>query len=342
MTVVVEGQSNTNKRQARSRRGLNKKTVKRRLARRSGRVLRKKKGRRRKVNTRRAPKEKPILPSQIESEQLIAYENGYRIGKYDGGELVLAHLIPENMVLPDISVEHVIGLGYEQVKGLLQPLLHPDELYMEVHAALQEKRPFSLVRLGDGELLAMSHDKVLSTNLVLQEGPFLEYSGIRLPDHEYRDQLAESIRHATVVGVPMARIPNYQGLLLPVFRAYGLRMSQMRLTSSTVNYMLALQGYLLRLLQDKHILIVGNIAEELAAALRQRGLSVSGVVQPVQGMQDIPRVMQEIAQHHFDVALVAAGVPAVILSERIASQYGKVALDIGHLANKIASGEAAL
>lgn len=283
-----------------------------------------------------------MLLGHIENERQIAYENGYRTGKYDGGELVLAHLMPENMVLPDIPIEHVIGLGYEQLKGLLQPLLHPDELYTEVHAALQEKRPFSLVRLGDGELLALSHDKVLSTNLVRREGPFLEYSGMRLPDHEYRDQLAESIRHATVVGVPMARTPNYQGLLLPVFRAYGLRMSQMRLTSSTVNYMLALQGYLLHLLQDKHILIVGNIAEELAAALRQRGLTVSGVVHPVQGMQDIPRVMQEIAQHHFDVALVAAGIPAVILSERIASQYGKVALDIGHLANKIASGEAAL
>lgn len=336
MSVVGKERSRKGKRRAQSRGAPRRTASKNRLAVRIERRHQKRMG-----AARQSAKQKHRL-KQVEAERSVSFEDGYRRGKYDGGEFVLAQLTSEDMVLPDIPVEHVIALGYEQVKNLLQRLLHPDDVFSEIHAALQSKQPLSLVRLGDGELLALSHDKVLSSNLVRREGPFLGYSGIQIPDHKYRDQLAESIRHATIVGVPMSRTPNYHGLLLPAFRAHGLYLSQMRLTSSTVNYMLSLHGYLQRLLQDKQILIVGNVATELAEVLRQRGLTVSGVIQPVRGVQDIPRVIKEAGQHHHDVALVAAGIPAVILAERIATQYGKVALDIGHLANKIVSGEASL
>lgn len=336
MSVVGKERSKKGKRRAQSRGAPRRTASKNRLAVRIERRHQKRMG-----AARQSAKQKHRL-KQVEAERSVSFEDGYRRGKYDGGEFVLAQLTSEDMVLPDIPVEHVIALGYEQVKNLLQRLLHPDDVFSEIHAALQSKQPLSLVRLGDGELLALSHDKVLSSNLVRREGPFLGYSGIQIPDHKYRDQLAESIRHATIVGVPMSRTPNYHGLLLPAFRAHGLYLSQMRLTSSTVNYMLSLHGYLQRLLQDKQILIVGNVATELAEVLRQRGLTVSGVIQPVRGVQDIPRVIKEAGQHHYDVALVAAGIPAVILAERIATQYGKVALDIGHLANKIVSGEASL
>lgn len=336
MSVVGKERSRKGKRRAQSRGAPRRTASKNRLAVRIERRHQKRMG-----AARQSAKQKHRL-KQVEAERSVSFEDGYRRGKYDGGEFVLAQLTSEDMVLPDIPVEHVIALGYEQVKNLLQRLLHPDDVFSEIHAALQSKQPLSLVRLGDGELLALSHDKVLSSNLVRREGPFLGYSGIQIPDHKYRDQLAESIRHATIVGVPMSRTPNYHGLLLPAFRAHGLYLSQMRLTSSTVNYMLSLHGYLQRLLQDKQILIVGNVATELAEVLRQRGLTVSGVIQPVRGVQDIPRVIKEAGQHHYDVALVAAGIPAVILAERIATQYGKVALDIGHLANKIVSGEASL
>lgn len=340
MSAVMQEQSRRAKRHSQTRRGLRGTVSKSRLASRTKR-RRKRKALQRKRAVRSSLQERQ-WDEQIEAERSISLEDGYRRGKYAGGELILAQLTPEDMILPDISVEEVIARGYEQVKGLLQRLLNPDEIYAEIDTALQAKLPLSLVRLGDGELLALSHDKVLSSNLVQREGSFLGYSGIHIPDYGYREQLAESIRHASFVGIPMSRTANYHGLLVPVFRAYGLYMSQMRLTSSTVNYMLFLLGYLPRLLQDKHLLIVGNVAAELAGVLQQRGYTVSGVIQPVLGVQDIPRVLKEAGQYHYDIALIAAGIPAVILAERIANQYGKVALDIGHLANKMVSGEAPL
>lgn len=275
------------------------------------------------------------------AERSLSFEDGYRKGKYDGGEAVLAQLYPENMILPDIPVEHVIALGFEQVRHLLKPLVETDAIYLEIQAALQENRPLSIVRLGDGELLALAHDTVLSADLVLREGAFLEYSGIEIPAHQHRDQLAEAVRHATFVGIPTARAANYYGLLLPVLKAHGISIGQMQLTYSIVNYSLAQQGFIPRILEGRKVLLVGNIASELAHILAQHGISVAGIVTPVRGMRDIPRVLEEVAIYQYDIALVAAGIPAVILCQQIAALYGKVALDFGHLANKLASGEAA-
>lgn len=294
---------------------------------------------RKRRNLRGMRQQSQELLLDLESERQIAFEDGFRKGKYEGGEGFLAKLIPEHMILPDIPVEHVIALGFEQVRHLLQTLVDPADIFIHMERALERKEPLSVVRLGDGELLALAHDRVLSSALVRKEAPFLGYAGMDIPDHEYRDQLAEAVRQATFVGIPTSRMPNFQGLMYPTFRAYGMEVRHMRLTYSTVNYMLAQYGHLNRLLQGRRVLVIGNAAEALAHVFRSRGIAVAGVVTPVMGVRDTHRVLAEAATYDFDLALISAGIPAVLLTQRVASQFGKVALDFGHLANKIASGE---
>ena len=73
--------------------------------------------------------------------------------------------------------------------------------------------------------------------------------------------------------------------------------------------------------------------------LQGHGVQVAGIIPAVAGMTDIPRVMQLTAEHTFDIALVAAGIPAVVLCRRIAGELGSVAFDFGHLADKLVTGE---
>ncbi|GAV15465.1 hypothetical protein PBN151_5445 [Paenibacillus sp. NAIST15-1] len=87
---------------------------------------------------------------------------------------------------------------------------------------------------------------------------------------------------------------------------------------------------------------VGNAAVGLASMLRKRGITVTGTIAPVRGTTDIPRILDEVSRYEFDIALVAAGIPAVILAQQIAERYNKVAIDFGHLANKIADGVIAI
>ncbi|TVX87293.1 succinyl-CoA synthetase [Paenibacillus agilis] len=273
----------------------------------------------------------------MESEK--SYRKAYRKGKYDGGEALLSKLIPEHLILPDISLEHIIALGFEQVKHLLLPLTDPFVIFVEMKQALLEGRPLSVVRLGDGELLALAHDRLISSQEIRDHSPFVATSGLTVPDHAGREALAESVRKATYVGVPISRLPYFQGLLYPVCREYGLSLQHMRITYSTVNYLIAQLGYLQQLLQGRNVLLIGNAAQELRKVLSKRGVIISGMIASVSGMKDIPRVMREAASIPFDIALVSAGIPAVIIAERIASELGKVALDFGHLANRLAEGE---
>ena len=93
-----------------------------------------------------------------------------------------------------------------------------------------------------------------------------------------------------------------------------------------------------RLLQGRKLLIIGNAAPELAHVLTGHGFIITGIISPVNGFADIERVMVEVRDIEFDLALVSAGIPAVMISYRIAAERGKVALDFGHLADAIVKG----
>ncbi|WP_237691031.1 GT-D fold domain-containing glycosyltransferase [Paenibacillus caui] len=272
-----------------------------------------------------------------------AYESGYREGCFEGGEGVVTRLLPPHMILPGITAEGLIASGIRHLPpGSMIPLLPPPDVAGALRDALDNGRPFSIVRLGDGELLTLAHDTVLPVEEARMRGPFLPYAGVELPAHEVREALAAALRKADIIGVPASRHPSFQGLLSPVFTHYGLDLTSLRLTSSTVNYALAEEGLLLPLLRGRKVLVAGNRAEGLAQVLQRVGIEVSGLVTPVRGVHDTEAAVLAASGQSFDIALVAAGIAAVLISTEIACRLGKPALDFGHLANKLESGELAL
>lgn len=284
----------------------------------------------------------PNLDNSHKEAEAAAYEEGYRQGVYDGGEAKLGQLIPKQMILPELTVDDVILAGMRSLTSSLVPLITTDAVSRELNEALIQGRPFSLVRLGDGELLTLAHDTVMPVEQVQRWGAFLPYAGVNLPDPHARIDMARAISRASIVGIPESRHPSYQGLLFPVLRYYGIDYRKLRLASSIVNYALNEEGWLRPLLTGRKILLIGNESPRLAAYLQANGLQIQGVVTPVRGVSDIQRIMEQIAAIDFDIAFVAAGIAAVILCVRIAEERGKVALDMGHLADKFNSGEMTL
>lgn len=277
-----------------------------------------------------------------EGMKAAAYEDGYREGYFEGGEAKLGRLIPQSMILPEVTVDEVIAAGFQALSGSLYPLITASEVYGEIEQALQSGRPLSVVRLGDGEMLTLAHDTILPTEKVKQWGAFLPHSGVNIPDHSVRETLAAAVRSADIVGIPQSRHPSYQGLLFPVLRHFEIDYRSLRLTTSTINYELSEKGYLGRLLKGRRILTIGNHAAELTEMLQQRGFETTGYIAPVHGAKDIPYILEQAQGKSFDLALVAAGIPAVILCTQIAEKYGKVAIDFGHLANHLITGKATL
>ncbi|MEC0126136.1 GT-D fold domain-containing protein [Paenibacillus pabuli] len=250
----------------------------------------------------------------------------------------MAQHIPPDHILPAAAAE-LIEAGFRQYAPSLTRLASPHEMAGHIQGALDTQRPLSVVRLGDGELLTLAADTVLPGEQVQELAPFLPYAGVPRSTPDIRAALAEAIRGADWVGVPISRAPTFQGLLFPVLRHFGMDWSCLNLTSSTINYSMHQSGLLLPVLHGRRVLLVGSRAAELGALLHSRGIHVTGVISAVEGVADIPRVMQQTAEHSFDIALVAAGIPAVILCRRMAGELGRVAIDFGHLADKLVTGE---
>ena len=268
------------------------------------------------------------------------YHNGYMQGTYAGGDAIVDRLMPEGFLLPGLPVEAIIAAGLQHYRTSMMPIMGTTDVVARIVHALDSKQPLSLIRLGDGELLTMAQESVHDIDYVRRAGPFLPYAGVSIPDLEARDQLVQAVRSATIVGIPLVRIPNFQHLAIQLFDHFAIPYRSMALTHSTINYAMYQERALPQVLAGRRVLLVGNQAGQLAHILGARGVAVSGVVAPVNGVRDASRIVGEIAAHDFDIALVSAGIAAVMITCRIASELGKVAIDFGHLADSFVSGEA--
>jgi len=263
------------------------------------------------------------------------YDQGYKDGMAACEERMLAAHLPHDCLLPDITLDEAVAAGIGALRGRGVPLLGSAAVCAELESALREKTPYSFIRLGDGELLTLAQEKVLSLEEVRQAGPFLPYAGVTIPDLQARDELAACIRTASLIGVPTSRHPHFQPLLFAVLRAYGVECRDLHCTTSTMNYTLEEEGRLTGLLSGYRLLLIGNAAPGLGHALAQRHLQVAGIVSPVHGYADVNRVLSEAEAYDYDIALIAAGIAAIPLAVRLAAK-GKVAIDFGHLANRMA------
>lgn len=298
--------------------------------------------RRRKRRLAAAPPEMEATnePSSSSSES-GTYAEGLRAGTFLGGEGLLEARLPADLLIPDLTLDEVLTAGIEAIRHRGIPLLPVASVYEEIERALAVGQPYSLVRLGDGELLTMAQDVVLPAGEVAREGKFLAYAGLDAPDLRARDEVASAVRKASRIGVPLSRRPHFQPLLFAVWKAFGLRLESIPLTISTVNYSLHEQGYLSRLMAGRRILLIGDVAEPLAIALQAQGIRVAGAIHPVRGMGDWQRAVEEAAGYDFDLALVSAGIAAVPICVNLAERSGKAAIDFGHMANRIAGVKAA-
>lgn len=264
-----------------------------------------------------------------------AYESGYKEGIYQGGEAIVEQWIPAERILPELTVSDLIQAGVLQCQSSMLEIADARKVAEEIKKAMDETRAFSLVRLGDGELLTLAYNTIKSPIEAHELGAFLPYAGVPLPDASVQAALIQSVKKADYVGVPKSRRPEFQMLLFSVSRYYGWNLTDTKLTNSLINYEIHHSGMLLPLLAGRRVLLIGNKALETAGVLRKQWVNVTGCISPVLGFEDIERVLAECRKHQFDVVLVAAGVAAVVLCQRIASEYEAVALDIGHLADEM-------
>ncbi len=267
------------------------------------------------------------------------YDQGYKEGLWYGkvntyGQLQL-EAFPPDVILPGYTIPELMKIAIEYKRNELKKMITTQEVYSRIINSLNEKSPLSLVRLGDGEGIALAQGYCISEE-ELSNYSFLEYAGISVPDYQTRDKLAEAVIEADIVGIPSNIMPDFQPLVCKALQYNGINVTGLEITTANIHLYLFQEKYVKNILtmDNNKIVLVGNKASQLAEVL-QNYCTVTGVITPVNGTKDIPNTLNSLKNYDFNLLLVAAGIPAVIICSKAAKEFNCTALDIGHLANQI-------
>jgi len=196
----------------------------------------------------------------------------------------------------------------------------------KIRYSLFSGRPFSLIRLGDGELMVLAQESVYSLDWIEKNVPWggsNAYCGVRLPNLELRDRMIESITKADMVGVFADDDFTNQ-----VFKALGIRPRS--ICYAFENVYLPMFKPFVDLIRRYPPLLVGRPAEQFARYLYEKlGVVVPGTVS-IDGYEEIDSCIEAMARIGYEWSLVSAGVNATVICTTMAEQWGKVAIDFGH------------
>ena len=84
----------------------------------------------------------------------------------DGAEQLLELHSPSDMIIPDITASEAMAAGVQALRARAIPLLGAPRVYEELDGAVRERRPYSFIRLGDGELMTLAQDFVIPVSAV--------------------------------------------------------------------------------------------------------------------------------------------------------------------------------
>ena len=219
-------------------------------------------------------------------------------------------------------------INYEQAFHSLE------EVVARLQIALDNKTGLSLIRCGDGEAFSMGY------NLIPNYQNFMkgyDYAGVPKASPIVRDNLLKSLALADIVGLSDNRnVFLCAPLLEKILQTYQI--NPPFICNARINWDLHDRGKgpLYKLLKGKRVLLVGRLAKEASPKMKALGVNIVKTIS-LEGYQQLPIVYNNIKSFYkfFDVALVAAGIPAVPLCVRISKELNKVAIDFGHAINEL-------
>lgn len=226
---------------------------------------------------------------------------------------------------------------------------YPDDLLIseldvlkKMTVALSKKKPFSLVRIGDGENIVMGQytflpeEEFLNTYWI-KESIGNKDKGVKLPCLALKEKMIKSVKKADVVGVCWRnkddiRVPSKfrRELTNEIFDLYNIRPPN--LCHVFVNRKMVSQKLFWKLLCQYRTLLVSKWSHQFAklAAKKYERLKpkIIGCIN-FKNYHEIPKTLDAVGKYQFDLVLISAGVNAVVLATEIAERFHKVAIDFG-------------
>lgn len=224
-----------------------------------------------------------------------------------------------------------------------EDLMDKDEIVSRLRTALNNKTPYSLVRIGDGENFVLSQDSVYSMEKTLGQLWVQEANkgrkGVKLPNIVLRDQLVEAIKESDIVGIlaqndnVIRAHPNHKRFLTNKIFDY-FQLQPKAVCNAIVNRELIYYKPFWEMLHEAGSRVV--LVSRWAGGTKQRlirppyNLQVPFTLsfERYEMMEDTLNILEQ-RKDEYDIALISCGVNAVVLTHQVAKRIGKVAVDFG-------------
>ncbi len=201
----------------------------------------------------------------------------------------------------------------------------------QIADALAGHKPYSMVRIGDGENIVMAQEKVLSLEWISSHVGWSHsagYCGAALPNLELRDRMVKAVKQADMVGVFAG-----DDLTQRIFSAYDIKPRS--ICYAFDNLYMPMYKPFVELIRRYPPLLVGNPAERFAAYLHAKlGIIVPGTV-AINGYNELDTCIKQMAAIPHEWSLVSAGCNALVIADTMAYEYGKVSIDFGHAPDNV-------
>ncbi|MHC1721999.1 MAG: GT-D fold domain-containing glycosyltransferase [Aminipila sp.] len=214
--------------------------------------------------------------------------------------------------------------------------LQIDEIVEQIKSCLKNEKPYSLVRLGHGEMHVVSYKICPDHNINRYFDHYHQYAGITGLNDKIASDLINALKKADLVGLGN-HTPYNEELLTKIIQYYDLEFPSV--CNAWICVEMINSSEFFNILRSYRVLIVGRRAAEGACKLRDLGVNITGTIGH-EGFEAMPETINKISLiGNFDIALVSAGVPATIMCPEIAEKTGKVIIDFGHALDILIEGE---
>lgn len=196
-----------------------------------------------------------------------------------------------------------------------------------IRYAIENEEPFSLVRVGDGELYILAQESLFPLDYIRTNVPWASgygYCGVVLPDLEIKVRMVNAIKNATVVGL-------FEGDPLSEAVWDSLGYKPVRNIYAFDNVFLPMNRDFVQLVREFPPLLVGREAPRYKEYIEGQ-LNVT--LPPTVNLEDsrgIDQCIQEMLSIPHKWSLVSGGANAVIICSELAYKYKKVSFDAGHM-----------
>lgn len=231
-----------------------------------------------------------------------------------------------------------------------EDLLDKEEVIARLKQALEQKNPFCLIRIGDGENFVLAQDSVYTMEHTLgqlwvklaNEGR----KGIRFPNIPFRDRMVEAIREADIVGILAqndkeirAHPTHKRHLTNQIFQYFQLQPKAV--CNALINRDLLYHKPFWEMLngQDARVVLVsrwaGSAKQRLIRPPYNLKVAFTLPFERNAMMEETLNILEQ-RKEEYDIVLSSCGVNAVVLSHLVAKRFGKIGIDFG-IASQILS-----